>query len=109
MSTRSKIGIENNNGTVSAIYCHWDGYIEHNGRILKSSYLDREKVQQLMELGDISALDNDLDLVIAYHRDLGKEYYPPIEYRNIDSFSKQFGFEYGYVFTKNGEWLTFKD
>ena len=108
MSTRSRIGIENENGSVSSIYCHWDGYIEHNGRILKSSYLDRDKVQQLMELGDISALDNDLDLVIAYHRDLGKEYYPAIEHSSIDVFSRLFGYEYGYVLSKEGEWLTFE-
>lgn len=25
MSTRSNIGVLNNDGTVTAIYCHWDG------------------------------------------------------------------------------------
>ena len=38
MATRSNTGIENENGRVSAIYCHWDGYPEHNGRILKEHY-----------------------------------------------------------------------
>ena len=108
MATRSRIGIENENGSVNSIYCHWDGYPEYNGKILKENYSDRDKVKQLLELGDISVLKEDLDKVEAYHRDLCKTYYPPLEYRNIDSFSKQFGYEYGYVLSKEGEWLTFE-
>mgnify|MGYP003704491571 CR=1 FL=1 len=30
MSTRSNIGILNQDGTVDYIYCHFDGYVEHN-------------------------------------------------------------------------------
>ena len=108
MSTRSKIGIENENGRVNAIYCHWDGYPEYNGKVLKEHYSDRNKLQQLLELGDISVLKEDLDKVEAYHRDLCKTYYPPTEYLNINSFSRQFGYEYGYVLSKEGEWLTFE-
>lgn len=33
MATRSRIGIENQDGTVTSVYCHWDGYPENNGRI----------------------------------------------------------------------------
>jgi hypothetical protein len=34
MSTRSAIGIRY--GTIiKAVYCHWDGYVEHNGAILQ--------------------------------------------------------------------------
>ncbi len=29
MATRSNIGIVNDNGSVTGIYCHWDGYPEH--------------------------------------------------------------------------------
>jgi len=96
-------------GTVSAIYCHWDGYPEYNGKILKECYSDKDKLQQLLELGDISALKEDLGKTEAYHRDLCKTYYPPTEFRNIDSFGKQFSYEYGYVLSKEGEWLTFEN
>jgi len=34
MATRSNIAIENQDGTVSAIYCHFDGYIDGVGEIL---------------------------------------------------------------------------
>lgn len=56
MATRSRIGIVNEDGTVSSIYCHWDGYPSNNGRILVEDYTDRDKVKSLIELGAISSL-----------------------------------------------------
>ena len=34
MGTRSRIGIRNADDSVDSIYCHWDGYPDHNGRLL---------------------------------------------------------------------------
>ena len=56
MATRSRIGIENEDGTVSSVYCHWDGYPSNNGKILVEHYTDREKVKELIALGAISSL-----------------------------------------------------
>ena len=56
MATRSRIGIENEDGTVSSVYCHWDGHPSGNGRTLIDHYPDREKVKELIDLGAISAL-----------------------------------------------------
>lgn len=56
MGTRSRIGLEYSDGTIKSIYCHWDGYPSHNGKILLEDYTDREKVVQLLELGDLSSL-----------------------------------------------------
>lgn len=56
MATRSRIGIVNEDGTVSSIYCHWDGYPSNNGRILDEHYKDRDKVKELIDLGAISML-----------------------------------------------------
>ena len=70
MATRSTIAIRTEDG-IKAIYAHWDGYIEHNGRILKNSYTTAEEVNALIELGDISQLGLDLDLTVAYGRDKG--------------------------------------
>lgn len=56
MATRSRIGIENEDGTVSSVYCHWDGYPSNNGKILVTHYTDREKVKELIALGAISSL-----------------------------------------------------
>ena len=57
MGTRSMIGIENpNTKVVKAIYCHWDGYLEHNGAILNEHYASSPKVNNLIALGDLSSL-----------------------------------------------------
>lgn len=56
MSTRSFIGIKENNGTIKAIYCHHDGYVSYVGAILNRYYADSEKVEKLMEIGDLSVL-----------------------------------------------------
>jgi len=57
MGTRSMIGIENpNTKGVKAIYCHWDGYLQHNGAILNEHYAASPKVNNLIALGDMSSL-----------------------------------------------------
>jgi hypothetical protein len=43
-------------GTVcKSIYCHWDGYLEHNGAILQEHY-DSSRANHLVALGDLSSL-----------------------------------------------------
>lgn len=84
MATRSLIG-----NYRSYIYCHWDGYPSHNGEILKKYYKDPKKVDELISLGDISVLAENVnpdttkphnfeerqeDVVIAYHRDRGENW-----------------------------------
>jgi hypothetical protein len=56
MATRSTIALEYADGTVDQVYCHWDGYLDHNGAILRDSYSDPFKLQKLMDLGDLSSL-----------------------------------------------------
>jgi hypothetical protein len=54
MGTRSTIAIKHGE-RIKAVYCHWDGYIDHNGRILLENY-DSTKANFLVALGDISSL-----------------------------------------------------
>lgn len=56
MGTRSTIALEFADGTVQQIYCHWDGYLDHNGRILQEHYSDPFKLRELIDLGDLSSL-----------------------------------------------------
>jgi hypothetical protein len=56
MATRSNIGARQNDGTIKAIYCHWDGYPEGVGAMLAEYYADPTKVEALLNLGDISSL-----------------------------------------------------
>lgn len=60
MATRSRIGIRESNGTVTSVYCHWDGYPEHNGDILVKYYTNEAKIRKLLDLGDMSVLGRDL-------------------------------------------------
>lgn len=88
MSTRSTIGVVRCDGSKSRIYCHWDGYLEHNGVILYECYSDMDRLEQLLRLGNISVLGENLEAknrtnifyssapnaVIAYHRDMGEDW-----------------------------------
>lgn len=54
MGTRSRIAVMH--GTVcKSVYCHWDGYLEHNGEILAKHY-DSSLANQLIAMGDLSSL-----------------------------------------------------
>jgi hypothetical protein len=54
MGTRSRIGVMHGD-VCKSVYCHWDGYLEHNGKILQESY-DSAKANNLVALGDLSSL-----------------------------------------------------
>jgi hypothetical protein len=56
MGTRSTIALEYADGTVDQIYCHWDGYLEHNGQILQKHYSDPFVLRDLIDMGDMSSL-----------------------------------------------------
>ena len=56
MGTRSTIALEFADGTVEQVYCHWDGYLENNGKILQAHYMDPFKVKALLALGGFSSL-----------------------------------------------------
>ena len=95
MGTRSTIAIQKLDGSVEQIYCHWDGYLEHNGTILKTEYKTPELVKQLIRLGDLSSLgprigsinemhsfDNPEEGVCVYYgRDRGE---PNTSFRRFD-------------------------
>lgn len=59
MSTRCRIGIKNEDGTIRSIYCHFDGYPDGVGQALLDSYMDVEKINKLLDLGDISCLGSE--------------------------------------------------
>ena len=56
MGTRSTIALEFADGTVEQVYCHWDGYLAHNGQILLKHYSNPFILRDLIDLGDISSL-----------------------------------------------------
>ena len=116
MSCRSNILIEQPDSSYLGIYCHHDGYIDHNGAILNASYKDRTKVEDLINLGDLSELkanisDDGDNHCIAYTRDLGvggvtnAMKYNSLE--ELDDFSTNWC-EINYIFTKENTWKYFE-
>ena len=75
MGTRSTIALEFADGTVEQVYCHWDGYLAHNGKILNDLYMDPFKVKELVALGGFSSLQQTVEetKVTAYHHWRGEE------------------------------------
>lgn len=116
MGTRSTIAIQNADGTVSGIYCHWDGYISHNGTILKDYYTTEAKVRKLIKLGNISSLGaqlgtrHDFDACPtgecnAYGRDRGEKDQAARTCHSWQQFIIEEGQEYDYLFTPStGKW-----
>jgi len=111
MGTRSNIGIQNLDGSYDVIYCHWDGYPSHNGRILYEHYQDLKKIKRLIALGDISILAPEIGkrhcfekrsggkaneayrrkhehMCLAYGRDRGEKDTQARHYANYDELCK---------------------
>ncbi len=87
MATRSTISIQNADGTIDSIYCHWDGYPSNNGALLLKHYNTEDKIRELISLGSLSSLhervkpttgiQHSFDMpengvTVAYHRDRGE-------------------------------------
>lgn len=115
MATRSTIAKLNADKTVTSIYCHWDGYIHHNGHILKDHYMDPGKIDQLIGLGALSQLQPEIgekqdfdyptsqDWCVSYKRDRNNPDVNAHTYENVKVWLKD-GEEYNYLW--NGtEWL----
>jgi len=76
MGTRSRIGVMHGDN-VKSVYCHWDGYLEHNGEILQKHF-DSVKANQLVALGDLSSLRPEIgtEHAFGYHgTDISAEEY----------------------------------
>ena len=120
MATRSTIAVQHADGRVSQIYVHWDGYLEHNGRILFEHYNTLDKVEKLVSLGDISVLAENIepfddqpehsfdhpqcDVTIYYGRDRGEQHCEPMTVIDYDTFiACKNSEEYDYYFNA-GKW-----
>jgi hypothetical protein len=102
MGTRSTIALEFADGTVEQVYCHWDGYLAHNGQILLNHYSDPFKLRDLIDLGGFSSLCDSVEETKqgAYTQrgeELSIEKYKDIEdyYKNVS------GEEYDYILSMN--------
>lgn len=127
MGTRSSISIRNADGSYTGIYCHWDGYLSNNGRILREHYNTEEKIRQLMALGDVSSLKPEIgekhpfdnpyrwndpqheawearygNWCKAYGRDRGETGCESRTHPTLEALLAQIGQEYDYLWEGNG-------
>ena len=115
MSTHSFIGYETETGSVVGVYCHYDGYLDGVGYMLKKHYIDPAKIKALVELGSLSSLgahlgekhafDDDVyekEWTTAYHRDRGEEL-AIAEYDDMYSISGTY--EFMYVYMNQSQWM----
>ena len=91
MATRSIIAKLDDKG-VQAIYCHNDGYLSNNGKILDQHYQNEVKVDNLIAQGDASSLRDTIEDTTFYMRDRGEKYK---EATNLNNETKllEFAFE----------------
>lgn len=97
MSTSCLIGKMNEDGIMGKyIYCHFDGYPENILPILEKNYNTEEKVDELLDVGNISSLYADIEEVKK------EAYEEPAGYFAFD-FPRE-GQEFNYLFKKGG-WI----
>lgn len=116
MATRSTIALEFADGTVGMVYCHWDGYLEHNGKILFEHYQDPFKLRRLIDIGDLSVLDVNIgdkhnfdsrppNQSTFYGRDRDDVDANARYYKDIEDYKQNHPYEeYEYILRNNGVW-----
>ena len=117
MGTRSTIAVEYADGTVGQVYCHWDGYLEHNGMILYKHYSDPFKVRELLDLGDLSSLGERIGSQHAfdkapegectfYKRDRKENGVNQKMYADYDNYVRCHQYEeFEYILRRDGVWF----
>ena len=125
MSTNSTIAVQHIDGTVHQIYCHWDGYLEYNGRMLKQCYNTPALAKELVSIGDLSSLNqriNPIDIhtfvspeegvCVYYGRDRGETNTETNVYESFDHYRLRYDRqEYNYLYVEADEqwYVVYKD
>ena len=121
MATRSTIAKINPDGTVTSIYCHWDGYPDGVGATLTEHYTDPAKIDSLLALGDLSVLDAEIGdsnnfenrvegVCLFYGRDRGETDIACVTHSSVDDWRHWRignGCEYGYLWS-GPSWNTYE-
>ena len=128
MGTRSTIALEFADGSVEQVYCHWDGYLAHNGKILFENYSNPFILRDLIDLGDLSSLrpmigtkhafshyDTELkqekyyelygDMCTFYGRDRGETGCDKKKFLDFQDYLAHHQYEeYEYILRRDGNW-----
>lgn len=121
MATRARIGIQNEDGTITASYQHWDGYPGGLGYNLVDYWTDANKVREAIALGNASKwgfiIGNKIDFDdrqdpmhelqnVYYMRDRGEKDQGPTTYKDEAEYLAEgfnSGEEYIYLLKNTGK------
>ena len=115
MATRSRIGIELQDGSILSAYHHWDGYPTWLGRILETHYNTKEKVSSLIDGGDMSSCWSDDiwgeklpegEFAPEYYSARGENCPPRLDADLCEYLLPDNSEEYSYIFTSAG-WVCY--
>jgi hypothetical protein len=128
MATRSTIALEFADGTVQQVYCHWDGYLSNNGKLLLENYSNPFTLRELIDLGDISSLRTTIgtkhafsrlevpmdgeaydklygEMTTFYGRDRGETGTGAKSFKDFEDYKENFCHEeYAYILRTDGQW-----
>ena len=110
MGTRSRIGLQLEDGSVLSVYHHWDGYPSGLGKKLVKDYNSKDKISELIDGGDMSSCMSthnwDMEEVpehVQYYSLRGEDT-PPAHHDTLEDFlSYQCDGEYAYLW-RNNQW-----
>ena len=100
MSTRCNVGIVNEDGSITAIYCHHDGYIKGPfgvGYTLYNYYNSEDKAQDLVNNGSTSSIKHTLEETIAYDDGFNLH----IHFKDIQDYLENAAFDIDYLYLWN--------
>ena len=113
MATRGRIGLELSDGSILSIYNHFDSYPKGLGAKLVEHFNTKEKVQELIDLGDVSCIwtnagwNNETlpETGPLPYSARGEDCPPRLDANKYDYLAD--GEEYAYIFTQNDEWVCY--
>lgn len=119
MATASRIGVQDQDGSVRSIYVYSDGYPQGVGATLAAHYPTREAFEPVLALGDLSVLGptvggtephrptgiREATQCIAYGRDRGQRTRPALRHENDGDFVLACDpVSYAYLLFSDGTW-----
>ena len=67
MSTRSRIAVKFNDGSVKSVYCHHDGYLSYVGKTLLDFHNSQSLAELIVKYGDMSSLGQITEPLTEFH------------------------------------------
>ena len=117
MSTRSSISVKQLDGSIKTVYCHFDGYHSHVGKMLLEHYNSQEQANAIINLGDLSSLSESVECPpnhsynnqierysVFYGRDRGEKDINAREYSSFEDAMLRDSQEFDYYWD-GSQWL----